>query len=510
MFPGVAKAPLNKTSQRGDLWRVTVPIERHADKIDGCFVRRLAKSGRHAVMNYSRTMTGCFDLRWKSICGYKAAFSWVENALQSEDIQARWTIELSPLAHLVPLPPPPPRAASLSASGAPPESGVSPAVTQRGKNTAMSPPGDAPVAKQPRIGKGATPFRSGDSSCAPTSVDSSAETSTIPASPPWTPLDWMPQKALKLFSGTKLEDPSAIAKYRITCAERLGKTNFSNAYLVLLPDMKTKVVVKQLRCVACQSFLREVDFLSRLRHPNIVRLLDVAKVDARSCIVTEDGGNNLSVVILDRKTKMLQNGPGCSALVSQMLAAVEYLHSNDVCHSDMKPGNIVFDGKVLRLIDIGCAFIDRPGYRSVRTFEDAEKVSIQYGTMPYRAIEIVLGAPDFDRSIDIWALGCIVFELRTCELLFYNQWRTWQELVKGCFAQLGQHAEVGCLGVLPRWSPRFAVPLSSVDLVLRMSGDSLECKHWIEFVQPLLSFNRSKRPAIKEVLRLWNMSAANA
>ena len=123
-----------------------------------------------------------------------------------------------------------------------------------------------------------------------------------------------------------------------------------------------KVMPKEKGFDAC--FLQEVDLLSRLRHPNIVKMVDAFATYDEVVIVTKYGGIDLHH-LLHKPTVMLEEPyPGWIALVWQLLRGVSYMHQKDVVHADMKPSNcVVDDHAVLRIIGVGLSWMDRPGVR---------------------------------------------------------------------------------------------------------------------------------------------------
>lgn len=108
--------------------------------------------------------------------------------------------------------------------------------------------------------------------------------------------------------------------------------------------------------------------------------------------------------------KQMNGGPFTKeeivSITKQILMALNELGS--VIHSDIKPANILWDRDkdILKLIDFGSA---HPVNKDDRDTD--------FQTPCYRAPEVVLGC-SYDQAIDMWSVGCVIYQLCTLELLF--------------------------------------------------------------------------------------------
>ena len=101
-------------------------------------------------------------------------------------------------------------------------------------------------------------------------------------------------------------------------------------------------------------FFSEIEILKVLDHPNIVRLYEVFHDDKRYYLVTElCTGGELFEEITKRNSFSEQDA---ASIIKQVLSAVAYCHSKQICHRDLKPENILMDSKnnnTIKIIDFG-------------------------------------------------------------------------------------------------------------------------------------------------------------
>lgn len=106
--------------------------------------------------------------------------------------------------------------------------------------------------------------------------------------------------------------------------------------------------------------------------------------------------------------------------IANIVIALEYLHSKNIAYRDLKPENLVVDGKgYIKIVDFGFAKI-------IPFKKDGVLVDKTYtlcGTPEYLAPEIVL-LKGYDKSVDLWALGCLVYELHLVKTPFQDETTT--------------------------------------------------------------------------------------
>ncbi|KAJ8601557.1 hypothetical protein CTAYLR_005244 [Chrysophaeum taylorii] len=152
-----------------------------------------------------------------------------------------------------------------------------------------------------------------------------------------------------------------------------------------------------------ESIATEIELLSKLDHPNIVKYFDVVDDDGHLHIVLEymENGSLASV----RKHFGNFSEPVCAMYMRQVLAGLDYLHAQGVLHRDIKGANILTtkDG-VAKLADFGLA-------ARAATFGDASVQDEVIGSPYWMAPEIIEMSAAPSAACDIWSLGCTIIEL---------------------------------------------------------------------------------------------------
>jgi serine/threonine protein kinase len=200
---------------------------------------------------------------------------------------------------------------------------------------------------------------------------------------------------------------------------KIGKGASCKVYRVLTKKCSIvaikKVLIEGMSKKNIEGFANEISLLNRLRNnPSIITLYD-SEVDLKRkhiYLVMELGEVDLSSVLENRLrsgTKSL-NMNFIRLTWQQMLSAVHSIHQEKIIHSDLKPANFLFVRGALKLIDFGIAKAIAPTDDTTKIFRENAM-----GTLNYMSPESILDSGDGQRKIgratDVWALGCILYEM---------------------------------------------------------------------------------------------------
>ncbi|XP_015234594.1 PREDICTED: mitogen-activated protein kinase 14A-like [Cyprinodon variegatus] len=175
-----------------------------------------------------------------------------------------------------------------------------------------------------------------------------------------------------------------------------------------------KVAVKKLSrpfqsIIHAKRTYRELRLLKHMKHENVIGLLDVfspatsLKEFKDVYLVTHLMGADLNNIVKCQKL----SDDHVQFLIYQILRGLKYIHSAGIIHRDLKPGNLaVNEDCELKILDFGLA----------RHTDD--EMTGYVATRWYRAPEIMLNWMHYNKTVDIWSVGCIMAELLTGKTLF--------------------------------------------------------------------------------------------
>lgn len=148
-------------------------------------------------------------------------------------------------------------------------------------------------------------------------------------------------------------------------------------------------------------FFNEVNILTKIDHPNIIKMFEFYEDEKRYYIIMElcDGGE-LFDEIMERSRFAERDA---AQLMKGVLSCINYCAKNNIVHRDLKPENILLEkGKdlhQLKIVDFGTAVVAEPD----------ERLDMKIGTPYYIAPEVL--KKNYREKCDVWSIGVIAYIL---------------------------------------------------------------------------------------------------
>lgn len=141
---------------------------------------------------------------------------------------------------------------------------------------------------------------------------------------------------------------------------------------------------------------------------HVVRLLRTFEFRNHMFLCFESLALNLRQVLRKFGRNVGLNVSAVHAYATQLLIALKHLRNCGIIHADVKPDNILVSERhnLLKLCDFGSAM-----------FDGDNEITPYLVSRFYRAPEVILGLP-YSHPIDMWAVGCVLFELYTGSIAF--------------------------------------------------------------------------------------------
>ena len=195
----------------------------------------------------------------------------------------------------------------------------------------------------------------------------------------------------------------------------LGGGGMSRVFLAREAALERDVVVKVLSPdlaagVSAERFTREIKLAASLQQANIVPLLAAGESDGLP-YYTMPFVDGLSLRARLERNGALPTGEAISVL-RDVARALAYAHEHGVVHRDIKPENILLSGDAAVVTDFGIAKA-LSASRTVAPGGTLTQVGTSIGTPQYMAPEQAAGDPATDHRADLYALGCIAYEMLT-------------------------------------------------------------------------------------------------
>lgn len=238
------------------------------------------------------------------------------------------------------------------------------------------------------------------------------------------------QRADEAIKQSLLPERSTVSKGKYSLTDfrimrTLGTGSFGRVHLVrsahngryyAIKVLKKQQVVKMKQVEHTNDERR---MLKLVEHPFLIRMWGTFQ-DSKNLFMVMDyieGGELFSLL---RKSQRFPN-PVAKFYAAEVTLAIEYLHSHDIIYRDLKPENIL---------------LDRNGHIKITDFGFAKEVSTVTwtlcGTPDYIAPEVITSKP-YNKSVDWWSLGVLIFEMLAGYTPFYDStpMKTYEKILSG-------------------------------------------------------------------------------
>jgi serine/threonine protein kinase len=209
----------------------------------------------------------------------------------------------------------------------------------------------------------------------------------------------------------------------------LGAGGMGEVYRALDTKLKREVAIKILPDEFAgdpervSRFQREAEALAALNHTNIASIYDFQEASGHRFLVLE-------LVAGETLADRIGRGPlaldEALRIAKQIAEALEAAHAKSIVHRDLKPANIKLtpDGKV-KVLDFGLAKVFQPesadaDFSKSPTLMSGTLAGVILGTAAYMSPEQARGQAT-DHRTDIWAFGCVLYEMLTGKQAFDGQ-----------------------------------------------------------------------------------------
>mmetsp|Transcript_53271 Transcript_53271/g.98489 ORF Transcript_53271/g.98489 Transcript_53271/m.98489 type:complete len:587 (-) Transcript_53271:63-1823(-) len=263
--------------------------------------------------------------------------------------------------------------------------------------------------------------------------------------------------------------------------QKLGSGAFGEVMVAISKSSGERVAVKSIPLMQARIFEREYEIARRLKHPFIVKLLDMFKdlpgdaAKCHLCIELCTGGDLMSFVRAHEERTfagVVYTPPrteNVAQYIWQSISGIDYLHHHCIAHRDIKAENYLrvarSEASKIKLIDFGLSEHFPPGRR----------MHDRVGTLGYCAPETMVPGPQgYTELCDIWSAGILFY------LLFVGEFPI--SIPKGCSM---------------RDASRITI---ETDIVFHIGAWRAHPPEAMQFVKDLLSKDVNERPTAKRLL----------
>ncbi len=195
---------------------------------------------------------------------------------------------------------------------------------------------------------------------------------------------------------------------RYIVEREIGQGGMATVYLARDVRHERKVAIKVLRpelaaVIGAERFVREIQTIAALQHPHILGLIDSGETQGTAYYVMPFIEGESLRDWLDRDKQLPIEL--AVRVATEVASALDYAHRHGVIHRDIKPENILLNDGSAMVADFGIALaVSSAGSRMTET-------GMSLGTPHYMSPEQAMGEREIGARSDIYALGCVLYEM---------------------------------------------------------------------------------------------------
>ena len=227
--------------------------------------------------------------------------------------------------------------------------------------------------------------------------------------------------------GKKIKN-QIIGNYRIE--KTIGEGTFGKVKLGIHIPTEEQVAIKILEKDKIQDredlerISREINFLKKLNHPNIIKIYDIIENSKNFYIIMELANNGELFKYIVKKKKLDENE--ASFFYYQLILGLEAIHKKKIVHRDIKPENLLLkENNILTIIDFGLS----------NKYNKNQLLETPCGSPCYAAPEMILGKKYNCLLVDLWSSGIVLYAMVCGYLPFEdkNNDKLYKKILNGKF-----------------------------------------------------------------------------